>query len=87
MATKRWWDASGPDERVAARRSSAGPRTPHGGLAGPSAGDSGGGALAARVCLRRLDAHPNLLPDIQGLYATTDLIASQPSMREDACGC
>jgi hypothetical protein len=56
------------------------------GWAGASAGDSGGGALAARVCLRRLDPHPNMLPDIQGLYATTDLTASQPSMREDACG-
>jgi hypothetical protein len=35
------------------------------GRAGVIAGDSGGGA-AALVCLRRLGAHPNVLPDLQG---------------------
>jgi len=44
--------------------------------------DPGGGRLPAPA--RRA---PGSLPDVQGLpYATTDLSASQVSMREDACG-
>jgi hypothetical protein len=73
-ATRRSRDLSAAGDRVAGRRSSARPELGALARAGASAGDSGGRTLAARACLRRLDARP---PDIQVLYATTDLTASQ----------
>jgi acetyl esterase len=87
LAPEHPWPASVDDAVTALRWVSQGPAELE--FEGPLAvaGDSAGGTLAALVCLRLRDEHPEALPDLQALLCpNTDLAGTHPSMREKAVG-
>jgi len=87
LAPEHPWPASADDAVTAVRSvGQSPPELPLGGAV-MVAGDSAGGTLAALVCLRLRDGHPEAHPDLQVLiYANTDLTGDPPSMREKAVG-
>jgi acetyl esterase len=89
LAPEHPWPASVDDAVTVVRWVSGAGRGELGATTGAVAvaGDSAGGTLAALVCLRLRDEHPESLPDLQVLInANTDLTGGQPSMHEKATG-
>ncbi len=86
LAPEHPWPAAVDDTIAALRWVASAPRE-LGQTPGAVAVAGAGGTLAALVCLRLRDEHPEALPDLQALiYANTDLTGAQPSMREKATG-
>jgi hypothetical protein len=82
MATEESCLGSAPCDSLAGPRSSAGPEL--GALGERAQATAGDGTLAAFVCLRRLDAHPDAAGHPGAAVRDTGLSLSQPSMREEA---